>query len=566
MSHKNQVRSYYDNVSERKVNIIPLGGLETIGMNITAFEYAGSIIVVDCGLAFPSEDMPGVDLVVPDVTWLVRNIERVRGFFITHGHEDHIGALPYVLKQVNVPIYATRLTMAIIEEKLEEHGLMETTKRHVVQYGDVISAGDFSVEFIRTNHSIADAASLAITCPAGVIVHTGDFKVDYTPVFGDHIDLQRLGELGNHGVLALLSDSTNAIRPGFTPSERMVAETFDSAFSEYADRRILVATFASNVDRVQQIINSAVKYGRKVAIEGRSMINLVNLAMELDYLRIPEGVLIDMEELDQYPDSQMSVIMTGSQGEAMAALSRVASDQHRKIHIGKNDVVIFSSSPIPGNEKAVARVMNDLSMRGAKIINTATHVSGHACAEEIKLIYALTKPKYAVPLHGEFRHREANAEIAQEMQIPKGNIFLLRSGDVLTLSNIQGQVNDSVPHGGIMVDGLGVGDVGNIVLRDRQNLSQDGILVVAVTLSKEDGEILAGPDIVTRGFVYVREAEELLEEARRVAEDAIRVAAEDNHSDWNHIRTEVREQVGGYLWQQTKRHPVILPIIMEVDV
>ena len=367
-------------------------------------------------------------------------------------------------------------------------------------------------------------------------------------------------------LLKKITDSTNAIRPGFTPSERMVAETFDSAFSEYADRRILVATFASNVDRVQQIINSAVKYGRKVAIEGRSMINLVNLAMELDYLRIPEGVLIDMENLDQYPDSQMSVIMTGSQGEAMAALSRVASGQHKKIHIGRNDVVIFSSSPIPGNEKAVARVMNDLSMRGAKIINTATHVSGHACAEEIKLMYALTKPKYAVPLHGEFRHREANAEIARDMQIPKGNVFLLNSGDVLTLSAMQGQVNDSVPHGGVLVDGLGVGDVGNIVLRDRQNLSQDGILIVAVTLSKEDGEILAGPDIVTRGFVYVREAEELLQETKRVAEDAIRVAAEDNHSDWNHIRTEVREQVGSYLWQQTKRNPVILPIIMEVDV
>ena len=565
MAHKNKVRSYYDNVSERKVNIIPLGGLEQIGMNITAFEYAGSIIVVDCGLAFPSEDMPGVDLVVPDVTYLVRNRERVRGFFITHGHEDHIGALPYVLPQVNVPVYATRLTMAIIDEKLTEHGLTESVERHIVNYGDVIDAGDFTVEFIRTNHSIADAASLAITSPAGVIIHTGDFKVDYTPVFGAHIDLQRLGELGKAGVLALLSDSTNAIRPGFTPSERFVSETFDSSFSEYSDRRILVATFASNVDRVQQIINSAVKYGRKVAIEGRSMVSVVGLARELEYLKIPDNVLIDMEELDNYPDSKTVIIMTGSQGEAMAALSRVASGQHRKIHIGRNDVVIFSSSPIPGNEKAVARVMNDLSMRGARIINTATHVSGHACAEELKLMYALTKPKYAIPLHGEFRHREANAQIARDMQIPKGNVFLLNSGDVLSLSAIQGQVNETVPHGGIMVDGLGVGDVGNIVLRDRQNLSQDGIIIVTVTLDKASGQVLAGPDIVSRGFVYVREAEALLTEAKHVCEDAIRIALEDSRSDWNRIRTEVREQLGGFLWQQMKRHPVILPIIMEVE-
>ncbi len=566
MSHKNKVRSYYDNVSERKVDIIPLGGLEQIGMNITAFEYAGSIIVVDCGLAFPSEDMPGVDLVVPDVTYLVRNRERVRGFFITHGHEDHIGALPYILPQLNVPVYATRLTMAIIDEKLAEHGLTDSTERHIVSYGDVVEAGDFKVEFIRTNHSIADAASLAITSPAGVIIHTGDFKVDYTPVFGAHIDLQRLGELGKAGVLALLSDSTNAIRPGFTPSERFVAETFNSSFSEFSDRRILVATFASNVDRVQQIINSAVKYGRKVAIEGRSMVNVVGLAREMEYLKIPDNVLIDMEELDQYPDSGTVIIMTGSQGEAMAALSRVASDQHRKIHIGKNDVVIFSSSPIPGNEKAVARVMNELSMRGARIINTATHVSGHACREELKLIYALTKPKYAIPLHGEFRHREANAEIALEMQIPKGNVFLLNSGDVLTLSATQGQVNDTVPHGGVMVDGLGIGDVGSVVLRDRQNLSQDGIIVVSLTIDKNSGAVLAGPDIVSRGFVYVREAEALLNESKNIAADAVQEALEDGRVDYVRIRTEVRERLGSFLWREMKRHPVILPVIMEVEV
>lgn len=557
---------YYDNVSERIVNVIPLGGLEQIGMNITAFEYGNSIVVVDCGLAFPSDDMLGVDLVVPDVTYLQQNADRVKGIFITHGHEDHIGAIPYVLKRLRLPIYATRLTMAIIEGKLEEHDMLLDVESHVVEYGDVVSAGDFDIEFIRANHSIADACMLAITSPAGTIVHTGDFKVDYTPVFGAIADLQRLGELGKQGVLALLSDSTNAIREGFTPSERMVADTLDGVFSDYPKSRVLVATFASNVDRVQQIINSAVKVGRKVAIEGRSMVSIVELARNLGYLQIPENALVDIEELNNYPDDRIVIIMTGSQGEAMAALSRVASGQHRKITVTPNDVVIFSSSPIPGNEKSVSKLINELSMRGAKIINKATHVSGHACAEELKLIYALTKPKYAVPLHGEYRHRMANAEIAREMQMESESVFLLNSGDVLSLSSERGTVTGAVQHGGIMVDGLGIGDVGNIVLRDRQNLSQNGIIVVAMTLNSATGELLAGPDIVSRGFVYVRESETLMEEARAVAQDAIERALSDDFWDWGHIKNEVREELGGYFWRMMKRSPVVLPVIMEVDV
>ncbi len=559
-------KNYYDNTSERIVNIVPLGGLEQIGMNITAFEYGQSIIVVDCGLAFPSIEMLGVDLVVPDTTYLQENREKVKGFFITHGHEDHIGALPYVLKELNVPIYATRLTMAIIEGKLEEHEMAGTVERHIVKYGDVVDAGDFKVEFIRSNHSIADAAMLAITSPAGTIIHTGDFKIDYTPVFGTMVDLPRLAEFGKKGVLALLSDSTNAIRPGFTPTERSVGETFDKAFQDYPNSRILVATFASNVDRVQQIINAATKAGRKVAIEGRSMISIFQLAQDLEYLKIPEGALIDTENLKDYPDEKTVIIMTGSQGEAMAALSRVAAGQHKRITITPSDVVIFSSTPIPGNERAVSKVVNDLSIQGATIINRETHVSGHACQEEIKLIYSLVRPKYAIPVHGEYRHRMANAQIAKDLQIPKENVFMLNSGDVLSLSSESARVTGSVQHGGIMVDGLGIGDVGNIVLRDRQNLSLDGIIIIAMTFSKASGELLAGPDIVSRGFVYVREAEGLMEEARNICLQAIDYAREDSrYVDWARIKTQVREDLGSYFWRLMKRSPVILPIIMEVE-
>lgn len=550
--------------THKPVQLIPLGGLEQIGMNITAYRYEDSIIVVDCGLAFPSDDMPGVDLVVPDITYLKNHAEMVKGIFITHGHEDHIGALPYILADLNVPIYATRLTLAIIEDKLDEHHMLDSTERHVVAYGDRIKAGDFSVEFIRTNHSIADSASFAIFSPAGTIVHTGDFKVDYTPVYGDHIDLRRLGELGNEGVLALVSDSTNAIREGFTPSERRVAETFDTIFNAYTGNRILIATFASNVDRVQQIINSVIQFGRKLAIVGRSMVNIVALAKSLGYLNCPDDVLIDVEELPKYPDEKVAIIMTGSQGEAMAALSRVASGKDSKISISKNDVVVFSSSPIPGNEKAVNRLINELSIRGAKIINRATHVSGHACEEELKLIYALTKPQYAVPVHGEFRHRDANADIAKEMQVLPENVFMLDSGDVLELSEDSGKIVSTVPHGGIMVDGLGVGDVGSIVLRDRQNLSQDGIIVVCVAIDQDHARLLSGPEIISRGFVYVRENENIMEEAKEVARKAVESAISDPGATWPSIKAEIKEGLSSYFWQLIKRSPVILPIILEV--
>ena len=465
--------------ADAKVKIIPLGGLEQIGMNITAIECNDSIIVVDCGLAFPSDDMLGIDLCIPDVTYLKQNIDKVKGFVITHGHEDHIGALPYILQQINVPVYGTKLTIALIENKLKEHNLLKSTKRKVVKHGQSINLGCFRIEFVKTNHSIADASALAIFTPAGIILHTGDFKIDYTPVFGEPADLQRFAELGKKGVLALLCESTNAIRPGFTPSERTVGKTFDAIFSEHKNNRIIVATFASNVDRVQQIVNSAYKYDRKVVIEGRSMVNVIGTASELGYIKIPEGTLIDIDHLKNYPDEKTVLITTGSQGEAMAALSRMASGAHRKISIKPKDVVILSSTPIPGNEKAVSRVINELSVRGAEVIFQDTHVSGHACQEEIKLLYSLTHPKYALPIHGEYRHRMAQKGLAESMGIPKENILLMSSGDVVEVSQDQCKVVDHVQAGAILVDGLGVGDVGNIVLRDRQNLAQNGIIIVA---------------------------------------------------------------------------------------
>ena len=486
------------------VKIIPLGGLEKIGMNITAIEYEDSIIVIDCGLSFPEDEMLGIDFIIPDVTYLKDNIEKVKGFVITHGHEDHIGALPYILKEINVPVYATRLTVAIIENKLKEHNLLKKTKRKVIKYGQSINLGCFRIEFVRTNHSIADAAALAIFTPEGVIFHTGDFKVDYTPVFGSPIDLQRIGEIGKKGVLALMCDSTNAERPGYTMSESSVGKTFDSIFADYHKQRIIVATFASNVDRVQQIVNSAVKYGRKVVIEGRSMVNIVGTASELGYINIPDGVLIEIGHMKNYTDDQIVMITTGSQGESMAALSRMAASIHRKVSIKPGDVVILSSTPIPGNEKSVSRVINELSMKGAKVIYQDTHVSGHANQEEIKLIYALTKPKYAIPVHGEYRHLIRHAELAQLMGVLKDNIFLLSSGDVLTLNKDQAAVTDEVTSQGILVDGLGVGDVGNIVLRDRQLLSENGLIIVVISLERGSKQILSGPDIVSRGFVCER--------------------------------------------------------------
>ena len=547
-----------------KLKIIPLGGLEQIGMNITAFEYEDSIIVVDCGLAFPEDDMLGIDLVIPDITYLKNNADRVKGFVITHGHEDHIGALPYVLKQLNVPVYGTKLTIGLIDNKLEEHNLTRSVKRKVIRHGQSINLGAFRIEFIKTNHSIADASALAIFSPAGIVIHTGDFKVDYTPVFGDAIDLQRFGELGKKGVLALMCDSTNAERPGFTMSERTVGKTFDNIFAEHKNTRIIIATFASNVDRVQQIINSAYKYGRKVVIEGRSMVNVITTAAELGYLDIPENTLIDIETMKNYPDEQMVLVTTGSQGESMAALSRMAANMHRKVQVKSGDTVILSSNPIPGNEKAVSKIINELTMMGANVIFQDVHVSGHACQEEIKLIYSLVHPKYAIPVHGEYRHMKAQADIAAALGIPKDNIFILHSGDVLELDEKKAEISGHVPCGSILVDGLGVGDVGNIVLRDRQHLAEDGILIVVLTLERFSNQLLSGPDIVSRGFVYVRESEGLMEEARHVVEDAITDCMDKHVSDWGKIKNVIKDALSDFLWKRTKRSPMILPIIMEV--
>ena len=546
-----------------KLKIIPLGGLEQIGMNITAFEYGDSIVVVDCGLSFPEDDMLGIDLVIPDVTYLKENISKVKGFVITHGHEDHIGALPYVLKEVNVPIYSTKLTLGLITNKLKEHNLVRSTKLKEVKHGQVINLGDFSIEFIKTNHSIQDASALAIYSPAGIVVHTGDFKVDYTPVFGDAIDLQRFAEIGKKGVLALMCDSTNAERPGFTMSERTVGKVFDNLFNEHKTARIIIATFASNVDRVQQIINTAYRFGRKVAVEGRSMVNIISVASELGYLRIPENTLIEIDQVKNYPDEKVVLITTGSQGESMAALSRMAANIHKKITIKPNDTIIFSSNPIPGNEKAVSKVINELSMKGAKVIFQDVHVSGHACQEEIKLIYSLVKPKYAIPVHGEYRHLTAQKHVVEDLGIPKENIFILASGNVLEMDEHGAAVTGSVQTGAIFVDGLGVGDVGNIVLRDRQHLSEDGIMIVVMTLERHSNVVLAGPDIVSRGFVYVRESEDLMEHAREVVEKALDSCLERNITDWGKIKNVVKDALGEFLWKRTKRSPMILPIIME---
>ncbi|MDD2978842.1 MAG: ribonuclease J [Hespellia sp.] len=547
-----------------KLKIIPLGGLELIGMNITVFEYEDSIIVVDCGLAFPADDMLGIDLVIPDITYLKDNIKKVKGFVITHGHEDHIGALAYVMKEINVPIYATKLTMGIIEGKFKEHNLLRSTRRKVVTHGQSINLGKFRIEFIKTNHSIQDASALAIYSPAGIVVHTGDFKVDYTPVFGDAIDLQRFAEIGKKGVMCLMSDSTNAERPGFTQSEKTVGITFDHIFAEHQNTRMIIATFASNVDRVQQIINSAYKYGRKVVVEGRSMVNIIGIASELGCLDIPENTLIEIDQLKNYPPEKTVLITTGSQGESMAALSRMAAGVHRKITIQPTDTVIFSSSPIPGNEKSVSKIINELSFLGADVIFQDTHVSGHACQEELKLIYSLVKPKYAMPVHGEYKHLKANAAIAANLGIPKENIFLMQTGDVLELDNDSAKVVDKVHTGSILVDGLGVGDVGNIVLRDRQHLAEDGILIVVLTLQKGTNQLLAGPDIVSRGFVYVRESEVLMDEAKRVMTEALDKCLANKNADWNKIKVVVRDTMNDYIWKKTKRRPMIIPIIMDV--
>ena len=551
-----------------KLKIIPLGGLEAIGMNITAFEYEDSIIVVDCGLAFPEDDMYGIDLVIPDITYLLENADRVKGFVFTHGHEDHIGALPYILKQLNVPIYATKLTMGLIELKLMEHELIKTTRGKVVQPGQTINLGKFRVEFIKTNHSIQDAVALAIYSPVGTVVHTGDFKVDFTPVFGDAIDLQRFAEIGRKGVLALMCDSTNAERPGYTPSERTVGKAFDTIFAEHSNSRLIIATFASNVDRVQQIIDTAYKYGRKVIVEGRSMVNVISTAEELGYISIPERTLITLEDMKNYPDEQLVLITTGSQGESMAALSRMAGGIHKKVQIKPGDTIVFSSHPIPGNEKNVSKVMNELYSKGAEVIFQDAHVSGHPCQEEIKLIYSLVKPLYAIPVHGEYRHRVAQAKIARMLDYDTDHILMISSGDVLEIADDpdhQAKVTGHVPCGGILVDGLGVGDVGNIVLKDRQRLAEDGVIIVVLTLDPE-GNLISGPDIVSRGFVYVRDSEELMEEAREVVDDALDSVLGNHGADWAKIKNAIRDELGDFLWKRTKRNPMILPILMEAEV
>ena len=564
MENTNKKRRGRIKKTSKKIKIIPLGGLEQIGMNITAFEYEDSIMVVDCGLAFPSDDMLGIDLVIPDITYLKDNYLKVKGFCITHGHEDHIGALPYILKQLNVPVYGTKLTCALIDKKLKEHQIDDTAKLNVVKYGDVVKLGDFKVEFVKTNHSIADAAALAIHSPAGTVFHTGDFKVDYTPVFGDPADLGRMAEIGKQGCLAMLCDSTNATRPGFTMSERTVGKTFDMIFAEHKDSRIIVATFASNVDRVQQIINTAYKYDRKVVVEGRSMVNVIGTAADLGYIDIPEGTLIDIDHLKDYPQEKTVIITTGSQGESMAALSRMASSVHRKVEISTEDVVIMSSTPIPGNEKAVSKVINELSMKGAEVIFQDTHVSGHACQEEIKLMYSLLKPKFALPVHGEYRHLMAGRGLAEAVGIPSENVLIMSSGDVVELSEDSCKTVGHVEAGGVFVDGLGVGDVGNIVLRDRQSLSQNCIIIVAMSLEHGTNRLLSGPDIVSRGFVYVRESTDLMNEASAVVREAVADCLHARITDWAKIKNVVRDSLSEFLWKRMKRNPVILPIIMEV--
>ena len=553
------------NKETESLKIIPLGGLEQIGMNITAFEYGDSIIVVDCGLAFPEGDMLGVDLVIPDVTYLKDNIDKVKGFVITHGHEDHIGGLPYVLKDVNVPVYATKLTMGIIEKKLSEtEDLLKKVNRKVIKFGQSVNLGDFRVEFIKTNHSIVDAAALAIFSDAGVVIHTGDFKVDYTPVFGDAIDLERFAQLGKKGVLALMADSTNAERPGFTPSERTLERTFDTIFSEHRDTRIIIATFASNVDRVQTIINAAYKFDRKVAVEGRSMVSIMDIASDLNRLSIPENTLVNIDEIKNYPPEKTVLITTGSQGESMAALSRMANGTHRKISVGAGDTVIFSSNPIPGNEKAVTKIINELLFKGADVIFQDAHVSGHACQEELKLIYSLVHPKYSIPVHGEYKHLKAQAKLAADLGVPKENIFILRSGDILSLNEESASVTGKAPAGGLYVDGLGVGDIGNSVIRDRQHLSEDGIVVAVMVVDEYSGALISGPELYTRGVVYVKESEDILEEATQVLTKDVCTLFDRGVTDWGKIKNVCRDSLNDFFWKKYKRRPMILPIIMDV--
>ena len=550
-----------------KLKIIPLGGLHEVGKNITVFEYEDEIIVVDCGLSFPEDDMLGIDLVIPDITYLQKNVDKIKGLIITHGHEDHIGSVPYLLKQINIPVYAPRLAMGLIRNKLEEHKILRSSKLIEVMQGETITLGkNFKVEFIRSTHSIPDSVMLAIKTPVGTILHTGDFKVDYTPIDGKIMDLGRIAELGNEGILALMSDSTNSERKGFTMSESSIGPVFDNLF-DGCTKRIVVATFASNVHRVQQIVNSAVKYKRKIAVCGRSMINMINTARELGYIDCPEDLFIDIDMMSTYNDEQLVIITTGSQGETMSALTRMAAGDHRKVKITPNDLVIISANPIPGNEKLVSKVIDDLMQIGAEVVYSAladVHVSGHACQEEQKLIFALAKPKFFIPVHGEYRQLIAHAETAQSMGIPAKNIVLMENGRVVELSEDEIKLAGMVPNGRVLVDGLGVGDVGNIVLRDRQHLSQDGLIVIVLTMDSSTGEVVAGPDVISRGFVYVRESENLMDEVKSVVRHEIKKCEEKEIRDWSTIKSTVRENLRDYIFVKTKRNPMIIPIIMEV--
>lgn len=548
------------------LKVIPLGGLQEIGKNITAFEFENDIIIVDCGMTFPEDDMLGIDMVIPDVTYLIKNKEKVKGIILTHGHEDHIGALPYVLKDLNVPVYGTRLTLGLVQYKLDEHDLLDVVDLRTVEQGETIELGSFKIEFIRSTHSIADSVALAIFTPVGIVVHTSDFKIDYTPIEGEPINLARLSELGEKGVLLLMCDSTNVEKEGYTMSERTVGETFEEIFMN-AKSRILVASFASNIHRIQQVINAAVKFNRKVSICGRSIINVVKVALELGYLNIPEGVMIDIDQADKYSPDRIVIITTGSQGEPMSALARMAASDYRKVEIMPGDLVIISASPIPGNEKFVFRVINELFKKGAEVIYEAladVHVSGHACQEELKLIHKLVKPEFFMPVHGEYRHLKQHANLAQKMGMPPENIFISDNGKVLELSSGSARINGSVASGKVLVDGLGVGDVGSIVLRDRKHLSQDGLIVVVLTTERESGALIAGPDIISRGFVYVREAENLMEEARELTRNALLKCEENKRNDWAAKKSVIKEALRDFLYEKTKRRPMILPIIMEI--
>lgn len=553
------------NRKKNKLKVIPLGGLEEIGKNITVFEYGESIIVVDCGVAFPEDEMLGIDLVIPDISYLEKNLSKVRGIIVTHGHEDHIGALPYVLKKIPVPVYGTDLTLGLLENKLIEHQMLDKAELKIVRAGQTIQLGAFKVEFISSTHSIADSVALAIHTPVGVVLHTSDFKIDHTPIEGEPIDLARIAELGKKGVLLLMADSTNVERPGYTMSERTVGETLDTVFKD-AKSRIIVATFASNIHRLQQIFNSAVKFNRKVALNGRSMINVVKTAMKLGHLNIPSDILLDIDKLQKLPKEQIVMITTGSQGEPMSALSRIAANNHRKVSIEKGDLVIISASPIPGNEKYISRVINDLFKQGADVIYEALleiHVSGHARQEELKLIHRLVRPKFFMPVHGEYRHLKQHANLAQSLGMPEENIFLMENGQVLELSQRKAQISGIVQSGSILIDGLGVGDVGNIVLRDRKHLSEDGLIVVVVTVNS-DGKIMTNPEVISRGFVYVRESEELMDEIRDLAMEIMEKNLGKRRNNYANIKNNVKDELSSYLYQKTKRKPMILPVIIEV--